>query len=231
VVLPHAKLPAPAAAHQVRRPSLKDTVGLYIRDLIFNGHLLPGERIDQDAVAETLGVSKLPVREALITLESAALVDVVPRRGAFVAHITKDDLIDHYRIYASISMIAAERAAETLTPADLKELQRNAKQMRKASTGSDREKLNHEFHRIINKAGGSRRLRVLLRGLETMMFAEFYRDDNDGWSDTAVEDHAEILAALERGDEAGAAEHMRLHIVNGGAHTIAILEQRGFWNG
>jgi DNA-binding GntR family transcriptional regulator len=64
-----------------------------------------------------------------------------------------------------------------------------------------------------------------------MMFAEFYRDDNDGWSDTAVEDHVEILAALERGDKAGAPEHMRLHIINGGAHAIAILEQRGFWNG
>jgi DNA-binding GntR family transcriptional regulator len=215
----------------VRRTSLKDAVGLYIRDLIFNGDLVPGERIDQDAVAETLGVSKLPVREALIQLESAALVDVVPRRGAFVAHITKDDLIDHYRIYASISMIAAERAAEKLDLAGFENLRRNVEQMRNASTGSDREKLNHEFHRIINKAGGSRRLLVLLRGLETMMFAEFYRDDNDGWSDTAVEQHAEILAELERGNASGVAEHMRLHIISGGDHAIAILEQRGFWAG
>jgi len=69
----------------------------------------------------------------------------VPRRGAFVAHITKDDLIDHYRIYASISMIAAERAAEKLDLAGFENLSRNVEQMRAASTGSDREKLNTSF--------------------------------------------------------------------------------------
>jgi DNA-binding GntR family transcriptional regulator len=225
---PHANLPPPAAAHQVRHPSLKDTVAAYIRDLIFSGHLMPGERIDQDAVAEILGVSKLPVREALITLEAAALVDIVPRRGSFVAQITKDDLVDHYRIYASIEMIAAERAAETLNSAALEALQRNAAEMRASSDGAVREKLNHDFHRIINKAGGSRRLHVMIKGLEAMMFADFYRA-NDGWTDRAAADHEKIAEALARRDGETAAEHMREHIVDGGTYAIAVLEQRGFW--
>ena len=225
---PHAKLPPPAAAHQVHRPSLKDAAAAYIRDLIFNGHLLPGERIDQDAVAETLGVSKLPVREALITLEAAALVDIVPRRGSFVAQITKDDLVDHYRIYASIEMIAAERAAETLNSAGIETLRRNITEMRTTPDGAAREKLNHDFHRIINQAGGSRRLHVLIKGLEAMMFADFYRAD-DGWTGRAADDHHKIAEALERHDGATAAETMRRHIIDGGAYAIAVLEQRGFW--
>lgn len=228
MVSPQAKLPPPAASHQVHRASLKDTVAAYVRDLIFNGHLLPGERIDQDAVAEVLGVSKLPVREALITLEAAALVDIVPRRGAFVARITKDDLIDHYRIYASIEVIATERAAETLTSTDLENLRKNIAAMRSADTGSARERLNHEFHRVINRAGGSRRLHVLIKGLEAMMFAHFYSQD-DGWTENAADDHVQILAALERGEGQLAAEHMRRHIVSGGEHAIAVLERRGFW--
>lgn len=225
---PRANLPPPAAAHQVHRSSLKDTVAAYIRDLIFNGYLMPGERIDQDAVAETLGVSKLPVREALITLEAAALVDIIPRRGSFVAQITKDDLVDHYRIYASIEMIATERAAETLNPADLEALYRNIKAMRTSPDGAVREKLNHDFHRIINKAGGTRRLDVLIKGLEAMMFADFYRAD-DGWTDRAATDHQRIAEALERHDGKTAAEHMRQHIIDGGAYAIDVLEQRGFW--
>lgn len=228
MVTPHEKLPPPAAAHQVHRPSLKDTVATYIRDLIFNGHLLRGERIDQDAVAEILGVSKLPVREALITLEAAALVDIVPRRGSFVAQITKDDLVDHYRIYASIEMIAAERAAETLNGADLDALRRNITAMRETPEGAAREKLNNDFHRVINKAGGSRRLHVLIKGLEAMMFADFYRA-GDGWTDRAIDDHQKIVDALEQRDGKTAAEIMRRHIIDGGAHAIAILEHRGFW--
>lgn len=229
MALPQVKLPAPDPVHQVRQRSLKHTVELYIRDLIFNGHLLPGERIDQDAIADTLGVSKLPVREALAMLETAALVDVIPRRGAFVARISRDDLIDHYRIYASISAIAAERAAAKLDSAALAGLKHNVAEMDAATSADDREKLNHEFHRIINKAGGSRRLHVLLRSLETMMFGEFYRDDS-GWSAQAVADHASILEALERGDGKAAAEHMDRHIVDGGTHAISLLEQQGFWH-
>lgn len=226
---PHEKLPPPAAAHQVHRPSLKDTAATYIRDLIFNGYLLRGERIDQDAVAEILGVSKLPVREALITLEAAALIDIVPRRGSFVAQITKDDLVDHYRIYASIEMIATERAAETLETVDFEALHQNIAGMRTSSDGAVREKLNHDFHRIINKAGGSRRLRVLIKGLEAMMFADFYRA-GEGWSDRATDDHQKIAEALEQRDGKTASEVMRQHIVDGGAHAIAILDQRGFWD-
>lgn len=223
----YSKLP-PAGAYRVHRAGLKDMVAAYLRDLIFNGHLLPGERIDQDAVADTMGVSKLPVREALITLEAAALVDIVPRRGAFVARITRDDLTDHYRVFASIEMIATERAAALLSETDIAALRVNIAAMRNSPDGATRERCNYDFHRVINRAGGSRRLRVLIRGLEAMMFADFDQSV-DGWTRQAAADHDKIVDALRRRDGSSAAQHMQQHIIDGGAYAIAILDHRGFW--
>ena len=227
-----ARLPEvlwPPLMHHISRRTLKDTVALYIRDLIFSGRLKPGSRIDQDAIAAQLGVSKLPVREALITLESAALVHIQPRRGAFVADLSRQDLVDHYRIYAAVSLIAAESAALTLTRSQIEDLRRNVETMSNATLGSDREELNRSFHRMINKAGGSRRVQVMLRSMETMVFGEFHAEDA-GWNDEAVVGHAQILDALERGDGKAAGEEIRRHIEDGGAHVIAMLERRGFWS-
>lgn len=217
------------AAPPVQRSNLKDAVAAYIRDLIFSGHLRPGAKIDQDAVAQVLGVSKLPVREALIVLESAALVEVAPRRGAFVAQLTRDDLRDHYQVYGSVSAIAAERAASVMEPATVELLRTNVSRMRRPRPDDDLERLNHEFHRLINKTGGSRRLDAVLRGLSAMMFGEFFQTASS-WGRVAAKQHSEIHAAIKDHDCATAGRLMRQHIVDGGEHAISLLEQRGFWD-
>jgi DNA-binding GntR family transcriptional regulator len=81
-----------------RPKNLKHAVASLIRERIFSGGLRPGSRVDQDALAEAFGVSTMPVREALISLEAEALVVNVPRRGSYVADLTRDDVRDHYRI-------------------------------------------------------------------------------------------------------------------------------------
>jgi DNA-binding GntR family transcriptional regulator len=208
--------------------NLKSVSGRYIRDLIFGGYLRRGERIDQDAVAKQLGVSKLPIREALIELSAAGLVDLPPRRGAYVADISEEDLIDHYRIYGAISALATERAAKTLSDEQFESLERSIDGMRDASTGKVREEINRTFHQMINRAGGSRRLRIMLRGLESMMFAEFHGEDI-AWNETAVSDHARILALLRERDGAVAAREMQQHVERGGTKVIKRLKSEGFW--
>ncbi|MQA01778.1 MAG: FCD domain-containing protein [Streptosporangiales bacterium] len=221
-------MPNLPAAPPVQRSNLKDAVASYIRDLIFSGHLGPGAKIDQDAVAQVLGVSKLPVREALIVLESAALVEVAPRRGAFVAPLTRDDLRDHYRIYGAVSAIAAERAASVMEPATVELLRKNVTRMCKPQPDDDLEQLNHDFHRLINKSGGSRRLDAVLRSLSAMMFGEFFQTASE-WGRVAAKQHDGICTAIKDHDGEAAARLMRQHIVEGGEYAISLLEQRGFW--
>ena len=210
------------------RTNLKDVVADHIRNLIFSGKLRPDQKIDQDELAASLGVSKLPVREALIRLENEALVRGVPRRGVFVAPLTREDVRDHYQIYGRVEGIAARRAAARLDDGQLTELATLVKQMHSSNDPERQEQLNHEFHRAVNLAGGSPKLLSVLQLLSKTMPARFY-EFASGWAEVAADQHQRIMDALAARDEDEAERAMRDHIVSGGEYAIRMLEQSGFW--
>src|SRR5690606_9987065 len=112
------------------RTNLKDEVARYVRDLILSGAVHAGQRIDQDEIAEQVGVSRLPVREALIILEAEGLIVNVARRGSFVAPLSPDDFFDHFEMYGLLAGIAAGRAARSdRQPALLESLEEIQRQM------------------------------------------------------------------------------------------------------
>src|SRR6478672_9439448 len=108
----------------VNQPSRKDAAAAYLREQILTGKLSPGTRVDQDEISEALGMSRLPVREALIELAHESLIDAVPRRGAFVAPLERADILDHYRIFGLIAGLAASRAASSFSEEQLAHLRR-----------------------------------------------------------------------------------------------------------
>jgi DNA-binding GntR family transcriptional regulator len=211
------------------RTNLKDVVADHIRNLIFSGQLRPGQKVDQDEIAEVLGVSKLPVREALILLENEALVRGVPRRGVFVAPLTPDDVFDHYEIYGMVEGIAARRAAQNLSDAELEKLAEITSQMHKDDLPERQEKLNYEFHRAINIAGGTPKLLTVLHVLSKTMPARFF-EIAGGWADIAGDQHRQIEAALRVRDGAAAEQAMYEHILSGGEYAVEILRESGFWD-
>src|SRR5215472_18022247 len=87
ISLPGGSLPRPSSGEQVR---------LYVRRLIFDGVLKPGQRVPQDEIAHTLGISRIPVREALIALEREGWVTIEMHRGAFISAIDAQAVRDHY---------------------------------------------------------------------------------------------------------------------------------------
>lgn len=210
------------------RPNLKDEAASHLRDRIFSGRLRPGDRIDQDAVAEELGTSRLPVREAIITLGAEGLVNNVPRRGAFVAPLTPDDVLDHYTIYGVLCGLAAERAAHTLDSDQLAELAELNRRMRRAQDPAVQEELNYRFHQIINRAGSSRRLTAVLRMMTDSMPTRFFEFTED-WGTRAYRDHRAIIRALEAGDGDGARVAVAAHLRSGGEQGVAALRAAGFW--
>lgn len=220
---------APAAADRVSaRTNLKDVVADHLRELIFSGRLRPEDRIDQDEIADRAQVSKLPVREALILLESEGLVRNIPRRGSFVNALTKADIRDHYRIYALVSGIAAERAATDLSDDELQDLSELLEQLEGTQEAGAQEELNHRFHRQINRAGGSLRLRSAIHGLSRTMPSHFY-EFASGWGAVANQQHRRIMEALLDRDSAAAGTAMVEHLVSGGDYAVDMLEHQGFW--
>ena len=170
----------------VSHPSLKDSAADYLREQILTGQLTPGTKIDQDEISAALGISRLPVREALIELANEGLVDAVPRRGAFVARLERADIVDHYRIFGLVAGLAASRAATSLTDAQLVELRQIHESFaRRRPTPMPRRRWNHEFHKRINRAGGSRRLVSVLALLSRSLPVRYF-EFVPGWAETSA---------------------------------------------
>ncbi|MFW0793541.1 GntR family transcriptional regulator [Gordonia sp. CPCC 205515] len=208
---------------------LKQIVAQEIRRQVFSGEMRPGTKVDQDALAEQLGVSKLPVREALIALDGEGIIQTAPRRGAFVAELSREDIRDQYWLLGVISGLAAERAAARLDDDHLAALGKLAAQMEADESSSDHDRLNFDFHRLINRACGSRRLVAELKQLSSSIPNGFFEAHPD-MVISSNRDHHEILDAMTTRSGGMARTLTEAHFLRGGNHAVALLEDRGFWN-
>lgn len=201
------------------RPNLQDEVARWVRRAIFAGELKPGERINQDELAERLELSRLPIREAMIALEREGLIKTIPRRGSFVWDFRRQDILDQYEVYAMVSGLATERAAANLSKEEVASLRAAVDEMASHKDPAQREAANDHFHAIINRASRAPRLMWLLGLLASSVPVGFH---DSGW-EIAVRDHLTIIEHLERGDAEAAAEAMRGHIRRTGTHAVSFL--------
>lgn len=212
----------------VPREKLATYVADHLTMLILSGALRPGEHIRQDAIAEDLAVSRLPVREALIILEGEGLVETRPHRGAVVAQLTRRDILDHYEIYGRVHGMAAYRCAGELSDED-KEALWGLQESMALAPSADLAELNWEFHRIINHKGGTRRLRSVLRSLSRHIPSTFFTEIEES-REVALRGHERILRSLDAGDAEAALIACINHLVEEGALVVAMMDERGFWD-
>jgi DNA-binding GntR family transcriptional regulator len=212
----------------IRRPQLADEVATHLRALIMSGRLRPGERVRLEEVAEQLGVSITPVREALLTLRGEDMVELEPRRGYVVAPLSKQDIIDVFTLQGDIAGELAARASVRLTAKHLAELSTVDRKLARARKSEDIELLEFEFHRTVNRLAGARKLSWLLRAATRYTPARFLSSD-PGWRTTMRTDHAALLAAFAAGDPEGARAAMGRHFSDGADRLVKHLEDLGIW--
>lgn len=126
-------------------PLRKDIVDA-LRELIISGQLKPGERLIEPDLAEKLGVSRTPVREAFFKLESEGFVAVVPRKGAIVAPFSSKDAEDLYEILIQLEGLAAKLACERMTQSELQRIKNIEKKISLCKEYEERVELNKQFH-------------------------------------------------------------------------------------
>lgn len=210
----------------VLRKNMSGQVIDRIKEMIFDGTLLRGQRVPQDSIASDLGVSRLPVREALISLEAEGLIDSEPHRGSFVVPIRREDIDDHYRIYGMVQGLACRRAASRMTGPSLDRLKQLHTQMQSSANADVVHRLNWEFHSLINQTGGSRRLLSILRQLGRNLPRSVY-EAPPAASPEANQGHQRILDALINGDGDAADIASRAHVQIEGEYVIAKLQRDG----
>jgi DNA-binding GntR family transcriptional regulator len=211
-----------------RRERFGEEIAGEVRDMILSGSLPLGQRIDQDALAEQFGMSRLPVREALIALEQEGLVVNTPRRGVYVADLSPEDVVDQYEVYGLIAGMAAGRAAERLSTDEIAELRRAHDAFVKAKGGKAQQRANEQFHKVINRPSGAQ-LKATLGRLSRSLPSHHYLFDSE-WAKLAAHHHEQVLIAIERRDTTRARAAMVEHLVASGHQAVAALKAKGFWS-
>ncbi|CEH35964.1 GntR family transcriptional regulator [Romboutsia lituseburensis] len=195
---------------------LRDVVFENLREAILEGKLKPGQRLMEVQLAEQLGVSRTPVREAIRKLELEGLVIMLPRKGAYVANMSLKDILDVLEIRASLEGLAASLAAERISEDDLKRLELIAKDFEKSADSADVEELlrkDVEFHECIFKATNNKKLHQLINSLweQVYRFRVTYISDYDS-SVSIICEHKSILDAIKKGDTEMAKKYATEHI-------------------
>lgn len=198
-----------------RSRASEDIVAAVERDII-GGVLLPGQRIDEAALAERFDVSRTPVREAILELAAVGLLEQRPHRGAYVADVTLEEIFDVYEVLAELEGLCARLAARRMETMERRELLDLHEKMGQSLAADDRDAyiaLDHQFHNILIKASRNAALKdhlsMCLKRIAPIRRAsmEMARDMRQ-----AHAEHGEIIAAIAAGDAAAAERIMSEHV-------------------
>lgn len=197
---------------------LRDFVFNTLRQAILTGELKPGERLMEIHLADKLGVSRTPIREAIRKLELEGLVTMVPRRGAEVAQITEKSMSDVLEVRRSLDALCAELACDRITEEGLQALKQACDSFEQCVQGGDINKIAHAdvaLHDIIVQATGNQRLIQLVNNLSEQMYRyrfEYIKDDSQ--HQNLVEEHRIIYQSIVGKDKETAAAAAKTHIDN-----------------
>ena len=195
---------------------LRDVVFQTLRKAILKGELKPGERLMEVQLANRLGVSRTPIREAIRKLELEGLVTMIPRRGAEVAEITEKNMRDVLEVRRALEELAVKIACDKITEGELKELAVVAKKFRDVMYCDNLMQITEadvEFHEIIYRATGNMRLIQILSNLREQMYRyriEHIKDRSQ--RKVLVQEHQEIMRALAARDVEATRRAIRNHI-------------------
>ena len=210
--------------------SLADLVTEHVRREITEGAYPPGAHLVAREVAEALGVSSIPVREAFLRLVEEGLVVRVPRRGAFVAPASADAVRDLTRVRIALEELAVELSIEHWTPEDRRAAQEIVDAMSKAARAGDKEEFFHQdeaFHQLFWRAAKSETLLAIaanLRGRISRFLHEATVGDRAAL-EASADDHQRWLDAVDSGEPERAREEVEKQIGSAAARIIERIEQ------
>jgi DNA-binding GntR family transcriptional regulator len=196
---------------------IADHIREALEQKIITGEFSDGERLDEVKLAGQFGVSRTPLREAFQSLAASGLLELIPRRGAFIRYPSFIELVEMFEVMAELEAMCVSRACRRITDAKLAEIRDTLDQCEIALKKNDTDEYyreNEKFHLLIYEAGGNAflagqatRLHNRLKPFRRMQLRVRNRMPQ------SMDEHHKIVAALENGDAETAAETLRQHIL------------------
>jgi DNA-binding GntR family transcriptional regulator len=202
----------------IPRQVLHQEVAVRLRQRIVEGRLAPGAKLNERELAELLNVSRTPLREAIKMLAAEGLVELLPNRGAVVAQMAEQDVIDTFEVIAGLEGQSGELAAQRITESELAEIRALHYEMMAAFTRRDLPtyyRLNAQIHTQINAAARNPVLAQTWRNVNARLQALRFRSNFDEakWK-RAVKEHERMVELLAERDAAGLRALLIEHLVH-----------------
>jgi DNA-binding GntR family transcriptional regulator len=211
--------------HERQFRTVGDMVYGVLREGILTGALQPGEWLRQDALATQLGVSRIPVRSALLQLETEGLIRVDPYRGATVLELTTAEMREIYELRAVLETHALRKAVVSHTPERLERLERMARELNEITDGEEFLQKRIAFYRELYDGDSQPQTMALIEKLRSDAGRYWLHRHVDYVSQPGARDHMEIVEFLKSGDVEGAVTWLEHHLARVGRQLLDLMEE------
>lgn len=197
--------------------SIAQEVTQQVREMIRTGALEEGSRISEKELGEAMGVSRTPVREALRVLAAEGLVQLIPRKGAFVTKPRFEDVRDMFEVMSLLEGLCARVAAEKMSTSAFSQLENLHQELEEHYQRRDREsylQCNHRYHSYVQEIAGNRILNEVLDSLrQKFLLYRFRQLSQPERFDQSMQEHRALLEAFRQRDSEKAQSLMRHHLM------------------
>lgn len=208
---------------------LSEDIADSIKTAIIKGKFKPGEKISEGDLAESMGISRTPLREAFRKLENEGFIKIIPRKGAVVANIDAEEAINLYEIKSTLEGLAARLAAANMKEKDISKLEKVNDELKELIDKNDLEsfyRVHTRFHEGFVKLCGNKRLVNMISNLNDH-FNRFgiISLTLPGQFENAIQQHAEIIEAFKSGNEDLVEKKVKTNVMTGGRVLVQHLSK------
>lgn len=212
--------------------NLDNKVYKQLKSMIFDQKLKPGSKIYQEKLAEDLGISRTPVVNALKKLEQEHLINAIPRRGFYVRHFSKDEMISIFELREALEGLVARRASIRITGKQIQKLQKFFKSVKISDDIDSIEKYAEEdrrFHNFLVEIGGDDLLSAILETYSVIAFSYLmgFRGGLVRPPQETLPEHMAIIDAITKKDPNGAEQAIRIHFSRSREKLAEVFETSG----
>lgn len=193
--------------------SLKEQVYEYLSNQLGKGELLPGSSINMDETSQKLGVSRTPLRDALLQLEMEGFVSILPRRGVIVNHLSAQDIKNYYEIIGALESAALTTNFHRMNASQIQRMRTLNAEMKQAIVQDDFNRYyqkNLKFHDVFLNLSENENLVKIVNTLKKRLY-DFPRQEGfvKEWEETSIDEHEELVRLIEAGEKEQAAVYIR----------------------
>lgn len=221
--------PMTAEVISIPRASLHEQVAQRLRQMLVEGRIAPGAKLNERELSELLNVSRTPLREAIKMLAAEGLVELLPNRGAIAVSLSEEDVLNTFEVMAGLEGMAGELAAARITAEELAEIQAMQFELMAAYTRRDLSTyyaVNARIHSAISAAAKNPVLATVYTQVNSRLQALRFRSNQDGekWK-RAVKEHEKMIEALAAHDGKAMREILQQHLRNKRDVVLELLKE------